>query len=116
MRRRARTPPGRVPGRRRIAVEFGERDHRRIGRDRIEQRAVRLLGINDHRRRAQRAHHLRADDAAVILLEHARSEAHTSALQSLMRISYAVFCLNHKIPQYLPSSPLLLPIIAYTLY
>src|SRR3546814_9916170 len=27
-----------------------------------------------------------------------RSEEHTSALQSLMRISYAVFCLNKKIP------------------
>src|SRR3546814_4415182 len=25
-----------------------------------------------------------------------RSEEHTSELQSLMRISYAVFCLNHK--------------------
>src|SRR3546814_4510371 len=36
-----------------------------------------------------------------------RSEEHTSELQSLMRISYAVFCLNTKIlimyPQYVPS-------------
>src|SRR3546814_4751693 len=29
-----------------------------------------------------------------------RSEEHTSELQSLMRISYAVFCLNKKIIQY----------------
>src|SRR3546814_7447819 len=29
----------------------------------------------------------------------ARSEEHTSELQSLMRISYAVFCLNKKIKQ-----------------
>src|SRR3546814_9936126 len=28
--------------------------------------------------------------------EHVRSEEHTSELQSLMRISYAVFCLNKK--------------------
>src|SRR3546814_2463934 len=28
---------------------------------------------------------------------HARSEEHTSELQSLMRISYSVFCLNKKI-------------------
>src|SRR3546814_10713968 len=28
----------------------------------------------------------------------ARSEEHTSELQSLMRISYAVFCLNKQIP------------------
>src|SRR3546814_7266636 len=27
---------------------------------------------------------------------HSRSAAHTSELQSLMRISYAVFCLKHK--------------------
>src|SRR3546814_10735258 len=31
------------------------------------------------------------------MFEHARSEEHTSELQSLMRISYAVFCLNKKI-------------------
>src|SRR3546814_10440330 len=30
------------------------------------------------------------------LREHARSEEHTSELQSLMRISYAVFCLKKK--------------------
>src|SRR3546814_7335202 len=29
-----------------------------------------------------------------------RSEEHTSELQSLMRISYAVFCLKKKIPKY----------------
>src|SRR3546814_3782709 len=29
-------------------------------------------------------------------VEAARSEEHTSALQSLMRLSYAVFCLNKK--------------------
>src|SRR3546814_2620865 len=29
-----------------------------------------------------------------------RSEEHTSELQSLMRISYAVFCLKNKIQQY----------------
>src|SRR3546814_5702907 len=31
--------------------------------------------------------------------EHARSEEHTSELQSLMRISYAVFCLKKKTEQ-----------------
>src|SRR3546814_8118186 len=31
------------------------------------------------------------------LVEGGRSEEHTSELQSLMRISYAVFCLNKKI-------------------
>src|SRR3546814_7337381 len=39
-------------------------------------------GIDVHRRRACR--------------RHVRSEEHTSELQSLMRISYAVFCLKKK--------------------
>src|SRR3546814_7755994 len=34
----------------------------------------------------------------------ARSEEHTSELQSLMRISYAVFCLNKKITMLVKSS------------
>src|SRR3546814_5260491 len=33
---------------------------------------------------------------AVEIDEHVRSEEHTSELQSLMRISYAVFCLKKK--------------------
>src|SRR3546814_1106787 len=36
-----------------------------------------------------------------------RSEEHTSALQSLMRISYAVFCLKKKIPLLKPSRSIL---------
>src|SRR3546814_10271027 len=35
------------------------------------------------------------DDVEVLLFAH-RSEEHTSELQSLMRISYAVFCLKKK--------------------
>src|SRR3546814_10899549 len=34
--------------------------------------------------------------AMPFVLEHIRSEEHTSELQSLMRISYAVFCLKKK--------------------
>src|SRR3546814_1052517 len=33
---------------------------------------------------------------AIIPIENSRSEEHTSELQSLMRISYAVFCLKKK--------------------
>src|SRR3546814_5694768 len=36
------------------------------------------------------------DDAAMAMLDPDRSEEHTSELQSLMRISYAVFCLQTK--------------------
>src|SRR3546814_3171873 len=43
-------------------------------------------------------HALREDvfALATALREHGRSEEHTSELQSLMRISYAVFCLKKK--------------------
>src|SRR3546814_1184590 len=40
---------------------------------------------------------LRRLDGATLYLLGERSEEHTSALQSLMRISYAVFCLKKKI-------------------
>src|SRR3546814_5985690 len=36
------------------------------------------------------------DDAVAMLVREPRSEEHTSELQSLMRISYAVFCLKKK--------------------
>src|SRR3546814_1908632 len=43
------------------------------------------------------ARSLAVDSASVTrLLDRLRSEEHTSELQSLMRISYAVFCLNKK--------------------
>src|SRR3546814_1706050 len=42
---------------------------------------------------------LRSRDCASMAAGDARSEEHTSELQSLMRISYAVFCLKKKIQQ-----------------
>src|SRR3546814_10622664 len=48
-----------------------------------------------HEAEAQR-HHLLRRALAVQCLCPARSEEHTSELQSLMRISYAVFCLKKK--------------------
>src|SRR3546814_8291903 len=51
----------------------------------------------DHKKKKDRREWLRArlvDDASEGLT--ARSEEHTSELQSLMRISYAVFCLKKK--------------------
>src|SRR3546814_8108279 len=52
--------------------------------------------------------HRPVDKAATFALDYSyqtdsiRSEEHTSELQSLMRISYAVFCLNKKITQTAP--------------
>src|SRR3546814_10031565 len=84
----------------------GERD-RAVGdavRDKdivtLEQRAAAIDDVGDiafailigggEDRLAGAADHLRG----IVLVE--RSEEHTSELQSLMRISYAVFCLNKK--------------------
>src|SRR3546814_1277782 len=41
------------------------------------------------------AHAVGLRSTATIMFGHVRSEEHTSELQSLMRISYAVFCLNN---------------------
>src|SRR3546814_6473782 len=55
-------------------------------------RAGKPRDLPDHQRRARRclSHHRRAGQRQW------RSEEHTSELQSLMRISYAVFCLKKK--------------------
>src|SRR3546814_9667849 len=57
---------------------------------------IRLLdGVDDVERRRNRvAHFLATLDIHGTVV--ARSEEHTSELQSLMRISYAVFCLKKK--------------------
>src|SRR3546814_20439579 len=61
------------------------RSHQVAGRvgEQVEQREAGLAAVDDPR-------------CLVALL---RSEEHTSELQSLMRISYAVFCLKKKITQ-----------------
>src|SRR3546814_2979240 len=66
----------------------------------VDQEQHRVLAVDDAVVVAQRdVHHRRRDHLAVLhdgaLLD--RSEEHTSELQSLMRISYAVFCLKKKI-------------------
>src|SRR3546814_2945395 len=45
-------------------------------------------------------HHPRSRRHALAVRPHRRSEEHTSELQSLMRISYAVFCLKKKKKHY----------------
>src|SRR3546814_9411913 len=57
-------------------------------------------GAGDHAEVAA-GHRLRRHRHRVrFLLPHPRSEEHTSELQSLMRISYAVFCLKKKKTQH----------------
>src|SRR3546814_7680970 len=43
-----------------------------------------------------------APSATAVVTAHSRSEEHTSELQSLMRISYAVFCLKKKTTKHQP--------------
>src|SRR3546814_3891960 len=75
-------------------------EHRRRGREINPDRA--LHPVAEQRREIVVASALpRIDGAIVDPVEEAvdRSEEHTSELQSLMRISYAVFCLKKKKPQ-----------------
>src|SRR3546814_4281333 len=58
----------------------------------IERQRQRALGDAEIDRRDHRALEIEAGHHHA----HARSEEHTSELQSLMRISYAVFCLKKK--------------------
>src|SRR3546814_10735914 len=55
-----------------------------------------LAERGDHRAALHDRAHFHAAGRATILLDHDRSEEHTSELQSLMRHSYAVFCLKKK--------------------
>src|SRR3546814_3264238 len=61
-------------------------------------RQGRELGILGRRRRGTHLRH--AEEPGGASRRAARSEEHTSELQSLMRISYAVFCLKNKNPKY----------------
>src|SRR3546814_1991766 len=68
-----------------------------------EPRAATVLDASDTGSRVERRlvqvdvdHRARAELGGIDLLQCVRSEEHTSELQSLMRISYAVFCLTNK--------------------
>src|SRR3546814_9695896 len=52
--------------------------------------------LDDRRRDVEEQEVKHRVDALGPALDHLRSEEHTSELQSLMRISYAVFCLKKK--------------------
>src|SRR3546814_4307638 len=74
------------------------RDRRRGPRHRLERLAARLPAEPD--RRPGRAYLQRLpQDRRRRPCQHDRSEEHTSELQSLMRISYAVFCLKKQTKQ-----------------
>src|SRR3546814_1174380 len=62
-----------------------------------DERLRRLIALGLANNRDLRVAVLRIDEArGQYRIQRARSEEHTSELQSLMRISYAVFCLKKK--------------------
>src|SRR3546814_8070063 len=58
--------------------------------------AYKELSIEMDRRNNAKSGGEEEESFAVLLIGRGRSEEHTSELQSLMRISYAVFCLKKK--------------------
>src|SRR3546814_5352812 len=77
----------------RVIVDDGQLAHTRCG-EILDRRIADAARANDGDMAFQQSALARAPD----FLEHnmTRSEEHTSELQSLMRISYAVFCLKQK--------------------
>src|SRR3546814_2099529 len=75
----------------RVFQELAQKSHAEHGPYRYVRRAY----GKPQCRRDQHRHRCRQGDAVG---PRRRSEEHTSELQSLMRISYAVFCLKKKIP------------------
>src|SRR3546814_6304080 len=64
----------------------------RIELDEISTCLLQAPGVSD----AVAVVHRLNQQAPALIVGHVRSEEHTSELQSLMRISYAVFCLKKK--------------------
>src|SRR3546814_3638081 len=79
----------------RVPALRGRRRQRRLRHHQRRQPATRRERRADARAHV-RAHTLRYPVQALVELLAERSEEHTSELQSLMRISYAVFCLKKK--------------------
>src|SRR3546814_9659103 len=72
----------------RARLAFELRDRVELAADLEDRREI--VGVGDRRRTVG------LEDRRVAVVDDLRSEEHTSELQSLMRISYAVFCLKIK--------------------
>src|SRR3546814_7003423 len=74
---------------------------------RAAERAARQRVLVEHRERILGEFEIEARKRATRAADEdpLRSEEHTSELQSLMRISYAVFCLKKKIPAHNQHEP-----------
>src|SRR3546814_9217834 len=82
----------------RVDQAMHEEERREQQRVADQEEAERVLAVDERQGAAQVDR--QAVLAAVGRQRDGRSEEHTSELQSLMRISYAVFCLKNKIKPY----------------
>src|SRR3546814_2702715 len=92
----------RAAARRRLILTRGKRQRARRGTSDAKQLGSEFLqhGVILSGVVTEPSHHPRGDSLSAIwgsCVTRLRSEEHTSELQSLMRISYAVFCLKKKI-------------------
>src|SRR3546814_6305470 len=91
-----------VDGRRAVGqnldpLDRADRDDVGVGLGELRAAAGQAQAVHDHQRRVGRGSRKAVDLRRIIGIGVlARSEEHTSELQSLMRISYAVFCLKKK--------------------
>src|SRR3546814_2425055 len=67
---------------------------RRVAR--LRHRKQHQVGNLEHRNFLGPSTRFAKNDSLIVIFAERRSEEHTSELQSLMRISYAVFCLKKK--------------------
>src|SRR3546814_8479317 len=84
--------------RRRRIENRAVRDHlgRQVVASKVSGRCVRPFGCGRSRQEGRRSQCSKDQVPSGVRGAGARSEEHTSELQSLMRISYAVFCLKKK--------------------
>src|SRR3546814_9402992 len=87
----------------RAAQPDQHRDQAQVADRRIGQHRLQVLLEHRSKRAQHEGDHARAADDPEPLLG-ARSEEHTSELQSLMRSSYDVFCLKKKNDKSIPST------------
>src|SRR3546814_9949477 len=81
-----------------MLADFVRANARRITIDEIQKLTAQHFQIDQSEMRSKRRARavVRPRQIAMYLAKKMRSEEHTSELQSLMRISYAVFCLKKK--------------------
>src|SRR3546814_8505006 len=83
-----------------VCVPYGSTQvERRAIRESVENAGARKVWVIEEPIAAALGAGIPIDEARGSMVVDIRSEEHTSELQSLMRISYAVFCLKKKIKQ-----------------